>query len=77
MTITRKIFVIGGGESTSFTPEVIEQRAALKASFSLNKAIRSMVEGTPLKAEKKREKEVKLLHVLQELARPSSYSAIV
>jgi hypothetical protein len=24
---------IGGGESTSFTPEVIEQRAALKASF--------------------------------------------
>jgi hypothetical protein len=28
-----KICSIGGGESTSFTPEVIEQRAALKLLF--------------------------------------------
>lgn len=48
---------IGGGEPTSFTPEVIEQRAAPKAAFSLNKAIRSMVEGTPFEGAEKEARE--------------------
>jgi hypothetical protein len=45
----------GGGESTSFTPEVIDKEQ-LKASFSLKK-IRSMVEGTPLKELKRSERK--------------------